>query len=474
VIPNGKQLKLSFLSNVACNKVANANFPKEDAQTQAPLSEEQSVSFSARARRDGFVYTGQVEKAVAAVRKPAEKGIKWLVAIALGVLGTGIVSTAAIAVPLLSKKAPPPPEIANTAAKVVKAAEETVVAEVGQLAPQIVATANPQSSHPQTQSSSLKTKVGNFFTDACSWVGDRMSFNQPNHQVPIATVGGAPAAKPVVVSPVASVASAVTYPYSVVVAKSPYSRFTNNITSATKCKKGTPNYPAYTVYRDSLKSGAKALKSAISSEVEHLMGNPEPALASRNLYELHGFLSELIFEVSKGNISNNYNLRTLKNSDLCTVPVMRQILSDTQTMLELPTLIKGAEDQRAHLKAKIKLYMATLDAYYNNGMVTNDWAALTKPTRWEMKNGSECLDAARFEDINSILLAGQQGKDINKHLASMLKKLMEDLGSVTGREQNIYSNKYKSYYDETTKTTIFTDYIMTEDGDIIAPWFSSH
>jgi hypothetical protein len=120
---NSGQLKLSFLSNVACNKVVHANFPKEDAQTKAPLSEETAnTSYISKARRDGFV-SSQVEKTVAeAVSrsvKPATKGINWIMAMALGVLATGSISAGAIVMPLLSKKAPSP-EVVTTVAKGVE------------------------------------------------------------------------------------------------------------------------------------------------------------------------------------------------------------------------------------------------------------------------------------------------------------------------------------------------------------------
>ena len=472
---NSVQLKLSFLSNVACNKVVHANFPKEDAQTKAPLSEETAnTSYIGKARRDGFV-SSQVEKTVAeAVSrsvKPATKGINWIMAMALGVLGTGFISAGAIVMPLLSKKAPSP-EVVTTVAKGVETTAGQAIDKVVQTAPQIVAAATSQPSHAQ---SSGKTKGESFFGQAREWIGDRMPFNKQNHTVTPAAGGlpPAPVVQQVVISPVASATT-----HSGGGATSSYS-VTNIIPVATKCKKGRPGYTAYAAYRDSLKPNAQALKSAISTEADDLISKTEPASASRDLYEFHGFLSDLIGHKVKVPTGQYWNkavpvMKTLKTDDLYTVPVIQQLLFDTQKMLELPTLIEGSELQRAHLKNKIELYSATIDAYLNNGVKPSNWDVLIQPTKLE--NERDRLDDSRFDDINSILQVGQKGKEINKYLARILDDFMDDLGAVAQGEQTIYLKQVEASFDRRTGDISYNadKCIPTSDCGIVLPWLAWH
>jgi hypothetical protein len=360
-----------------------------------------------------------------------------------------------------------------------------------------VAAATSQPSHAQ---SSGKTKGESFFGQAREWVGRMNPFNKQNHAVSSTTAGhtntnGTPASSvphtPVassvpntntstasapVAPPVPSVAFSATHSPSG--ATSSYS-VTNIIPVATKCKKGRPGYTAYAAYRDSLKPNAQALKSAILTQADDLIRKTEPASASRDLYEFYGFLSDLIGHKVKVPTGQYWNeavpvMKTLKTDDLYTVPVIQQLLSDAQKMLELPTLIEGSELQRAHLKNKIELYSATIDAYLNNGVKPSNWDVLIQPTKLE--NERDRLDDSRFDDINSILQVGQKGKEINKYLARILDDFMDDLGAVAQGEQTIYLKQVEASFDRRTGDISYNadKCIPTSDCGIVLPWLAWH
>ena len=406
--PSSNQLKLSFLSTVASSRFSHTNF--SEAPPEEP-PEEPSVSFSSRARRDGFVSTAnpkEVETAVQAVGHsvvPFSTGGK-VIPVALGVLGGGVIFAGAI-VPSILKKAPPA-DVLPATAKVVETTVEKAIDTVAKFASEIVADATSPSSHSQPQSSSLETRIGNLFTHAGKLIGEINPFNQQNH--PAATAATVKSAQKEVAPP------------------------------PPKCQKGEQGYPTYAYYRDSQDPNVRLLVSTIEAGAIVNTNNSNTALASRDLYQFCGFLSDLVcgevtvkVQTSPKN-QKQYRTSTLKLDGLHTVPIMQQILSDTENLLQVPTLITGAELERDHLQAKIKLYRATLEAYLSHGVnKPSNWAELTQLTEWEKEH--ESADLSSQDICNSILVAGEVGNDITQHLTGLLQILLQQLETVAKKEQ---------------------------------------
>ena len=444
--PSSNQLKLSFLSTVASSRFSHTNF--SEAPPEEP-PEEPSVSFSSRARRDGFVSTAnpkEVETAVQAVGHsvvPFSTGGK-VIPVALGVLGGGVIFAGAI-VPSILKKAPPA-DVLPATAKVVETTVEKAIDTVAKFASEIVADATSPSSHSQPQSSSLETRIGNLFTHAGKLIGEINPFNQQNH--PVATAATVKSAQKEVAPP------------------------------PPKCQKGEQGYPTYAYYRDSQDPNVRLLVSTIEAGAIVNTNNSNTALASRDLYQFCGFLSDLVcgevtVKVQTSAKQNQYKVKTLKPywadfrlvvdpvdyqfnqnnvktpKGLLTVPVMQQILLKTERLLQVPTSITGAELERDHLQAKIDLYRATLDAYLSHGVKPSNLKELSIQPNESKNQGLSSQDIC-----NSILAAGEVGNDITQHLTGLLQILLQQLETVATKEQTLYFDNAQLFRAEKNTTIL--------------------